>query len=112
MIINVTVKQLYRTCLNLMLSTLLLTSLSQPQTRNDDGFDKQSQRNSNQIFLSLSSTNKYSELNSNHGISLAINPNKLALKEKYYNLTEFYQILSAIHILHKYYPMKNTAVYV
>jgi len=88
MIINFTVKHLYRTCLILMLISLLLTSLSHPQTRNDDAIEKLSQRNSNQIFLSLSSTNKYLELKNNSGISLAINPIKLTLNEKYFTLTD------------------------
>ncbi|MCH7774012.1 MAG: DUF3943 domain-containing protein [Bacteroidetes bacterium] len=90
MIINFTFKHLYRTCSYsyLILISLMLTSLSWSQTRNDDAVEKQSQRNSNQIFLSLSSTNKYSELKSNSGISLAINPNNPALKEKYFTLTD------------------------
>ena len=88
MIINFTFKHLYRTCSYLILISLMLTSLSWSQTRNDNAVEKQSQRNSIKIFLSLSSTNKYSELKSNSGISLAINPNNSALKEKYFTLTD------------------------
>jgi hypothetical protein len=88
MIINFTFKRLYRTCSYLILSSSLLTSLSWSQTRNDDSVEKQSQSNINKIFLSLSSTNKYSELNSNSGISLAINPINPPLKEKYFTLTD------------------------
>ena len=88
MIINFTFKHLYRTYLYLILSSLMLTSLSFSQTQIDDAVEKQSQRNSNKIFLSLSSTNKYSELKSNSGISLAINPNNPALKGKYFTLTD------------------------
>ncbi len=88
MTINFTFKHLYRICSYLILISLMLTSISWSQTRNDDVFGKQLQRNSNQILLSFSSTNKYSELKNNSGISLAINPVKLALNEKYFTLTD------------------------
>jgi hypothetical protein len=88
MIIIFTFKHLYRTCFYIIPISLMLASLSYSQTWNDNGVDKQLQRNSNQILLSLSSTINYSELKSERGISLAINPNKLAHKEKYYTLTD------------------------
>ncbi|MGB5895843.1 MAG: DUF3943 domain-containing protein [Ignavibacteriaceae bacterium] len=88
MIIKFTFKHLYNNCSYLIISLLMLASLSWSQTRNDDPVEKQSQSNSNQIFLSLSSTNKYSQLKNNDGISLAINPNNLRLNEKYFTLTD------------------------
>ena len=88
MIINITVKQLYRNYLCLILSSSLLTSLSLAQTQNIDIVEKLSQRNSDQLFLSLSSASNCSGLKSYSGISLAINPNKLTIGENYFTLTD------------------------
>jgi hypothetical protein len=66
----------------------MFTSLSFSQIRDDDAIKKQSQRNINQIFLSLSSTNKYSEQKINNGISLVINRNIFEIRNKHFNLTD------------------------
>jgi len=92
MIKNYTSKHLYLTCLYLILSLLMLSSIAWSQTLFDNSVEKQSHWNINKIYLSLSSTNNYTGQKSNKGVSLAIRPAKSAFTNRYLTQTDSIEI--------------------